>query len=193
MAVEASPDFAALARARVPDADVQIGDALALAGDSAFDLIYARYLLAHLHDVDAAINAWCAALAPGGVLVLEEPESISSSDPDFARYEAISSALVQQRGGVFYAGPLIARANLPLGTERIVDDAVVIDVTAGEAAAMFWRNVAVWGADAIAAGLADRGEVDGLIDRMRASEGDSTRGLFEWRQRATAIAVTRAG
>jgi SAM-dependent methyltransferase len=93
----------------VPTATIVVGDALALDAADSYDLIYARDLLAHLPDVERAIRVWCAALAPGGVLVLEEPESIASTDPDFARYEHIASGLVQARSGVFYAGDVLAQ------------------------------------------------------------------------------------
>jgi len=190
--IEASAEFAARARAHAPRATIVIGDALALGTGTQYDVIYARYLLSHVTDVQAAIDTWCGALAPGGVLVLEEPEHIRSTDADFARYEQISSALVQASGGVFYAGPLIAAVTLPTGVRRIVDDAIAIDVTAAQAAAMFWRNAAVWGADAVAAGLTSGDEIDELVERLRQREreGDPTRGLFDWRQRQTALIRT---
>ena len=195
--VDASREFAARARNRVPAATIVLGDALALDALDLdvlppYDLIYARYLLAHLPDVERAIHTWCAALAPGGVLVLEEPESIASTDPDFARYEQIASALVQATDGVFYAGPSITAVSLPSGIERLVDESIAIDVTGSEAAAMFWRNAAVWRDDAVAAGLATGDEIDALVARMREREGtDTTRGLLDWRQRQKALTRAR--
>jgi SAM-dependent methyltransferase len=147
------------------------------------DLVYARYLLSHLGDTAAHIERWCRALTPGGSLVLEEPESIRSTDGDFARYEAISTALVQAAGGVFYAGPHIAAAPTPAGFLRAYDDAVPIEVTAGEAAAMFWRNARAWHPDALERAGVDVLEVQALAARLRTRENDPTPGLFDWRQR----------
>src|SRR5207244_1530263 len=89
--VDASDQFLDRARMLVPDATFEQGDALTLAPQVNYDVVYARYLLAHFADVGGAIATWCDALEPGGALVLEEPESIGSTDPDFARYEEISS------------------------------------------------------------------------------------------------------
>ena len=95
---------------------------------------------------------------------------------------------MQSTDGVFYAGPSIAAVSLPSGIERLVDEAIAIDVTGSEAAAMFWRNAAVWRDDAVAAGLATGAEIDALVARMREREGtDTTRGLLQWRQRQTAL------
>jgi trans-aconitate 2-methyltransferase len=149
------------------------------------DIVYARYLLSHFDDIAAHIGRWGRALTPGGSLVLEEPESIRSTDPDFARYEQITSALVQAAGGVFYAGPHIASTPAPASLVRTYDDTVAIEVTAGQAAAMFWRNARAWSADALERADIDRAEVRALAARLQAREGDMTAGLFDWRQRQT--------
>jgi len=155
-----------------------------------FDLAYARFLLAHLGNGAAAVELWCRELSTRGCLVLEETESIASDDPDFARYEAISRGVVQSRGAPLYAGPLIARIEPPAGFERIIDRVVDIDLTAGEAASLFWRNIPNWAARAVDEGLASRVELDALGDRLRVREADDQRGCFEWRQRQTIIAAS---
>jgi protein-L-isoaspartate O-methyltransferase len=150
------------------------------------DVIYARYLLSHFSDIARYVELWSRALAPGGSLVLEEPESIRSTDPDFARYEQISAALVHKAGGgVFYAGPYIASSTDPIGVVRTYDDTVAIDVTAGQAAAMFWRNARAWNSDSLQRAGIDVVEVHALAARLQARELDATVGLFDWRQRQT--------
>jgi trans-aconitate methyltransferase len=149
------------------------------------DLVYARYLLSHLAGIPDHLARWCRALRPGGYLVLEEPESIASTDPEFASYERIAASLVQSTGAPFYAGPAIARAATPPGVERIHDETVAVDLTAGEAAAMFWRNARAWDRDALTRAGHDPAEVRAVADRLRAREADPTRGLFDWHQRQT--------
>jgi trans-aconitate methyltransferase len=147
------------------------------------DLAYARYLLSHLADAGGYVERWCRALRSGGWLVLEEPEVITSTDPDFATYERISAALVQTAGAPFYAGPLLAALATPTGMRRVHDEAVVIDVTAGQAASMFWRNARAWDRAAVARAGHDWAVVQQLADRLQARENDPTTGLFNWRQR----------
>jgi SAM-dependent methyltransferase len=147
------------------------------------DVVYARYLLSHLADAGGYVDRWSRALRPGGWLVLEEPEVITSTDADFAAYERISATLVQTAGAPFYAGPLLAALPTPAGMQRVRDEAVVIDLTAGQAASMFWRNARAWDRGAVARAGHDWAVVQQLADRLEARENDPATGLFNWRQR----------
>jgi SAM-dependent methyltransferase len=176
-------------RARASGVDAELADVTGpLPDGQSYDLAYARFLLAHLGDGAAAVELWCRGLTPHACLVLEETESISSDDPDFARYEAITRGIVQSRGAPLYAGPSIARIEAPTGFERMVDRVIDIDLTAGEAATLFWRNIPNWAEQAVAEGLASREELEALGKRLRDREGDDRRGCFEWQQRQTIIA-----
>lgn len=182
--VELSPSYAVEAKARagtVTRADVA---ALPIAQRSV-DVVYARYLLSHFDDVAAYVAEWARTIAADGYLVLEEPESIRSRDPDFAEYERVSSAIVRASGGTFYAGPLIAATPTPPGFTRVHDATRAIDPSAAEAASMFWRNARAWPADAIGQAGFTRDDVARLAERIRAREDDVTRGLFDWQQRQT--------
>jgi trans-aconitate 2-methyltransferase len=185
--IDLSEAYVAEAAANAPDqCSFVVGDvgATPLPGAPA-DVVYARYLLSHLDDMEGYVTRWCAAVAPGGHLVLEEPEAIDSSETDFALYERVSSGLVQSAGGVFYAGPLIAAVPTPAGFERVHDDTFSIDVTEGEAAAMFWRNARAWDRDALKRAGYNADDVMTLADRLQVREHSPTRGLFDWRQRQT--------
>ena len=177
--IEASPSFVAAAVARVASAQFVLADVTSPLPHAPFDLVYAHFLLAHLPDVGAALHVWRDALAPGGALVLEETGLIASDDPDFARYEALVRARVDGAGGIMYAGPLIV-ANLPGDLEVLVDRTIALDITAGQAAAMFWRNLATWGSEAVAAGLIADPERVALLARLRDRDTDTTAGLFTW-------------
>lgn len=177
--IEASPSFAAVAAAAVPSARFEVADVTAPLPGAPFDLIYARFLLAHLPDIGAALRVWRDALAPNGALVLEETGLIASDDPDFARYEGLVRARVGGAGAIMYAGPLIA-ANLPGDLKVLVDRAISLDITAGQAAGMFWRNLATWGDVAVVAGLVTDAERADLLARLRDREDDDAHGLFTW-------------
>ncbi len=185
--VDASPVFVAQARRALPVATFVVADATRPLPHGPFDLVYARFLLAHLPDVAGALHTWVRALHPGGLLVLEETEHLTSTDADFARYEAVSRARVGAQGALLYAGGAIA-AVLPFAAVEVVIDRVVpLDLTAGQAAAMFWRNLATWGSDAVADGLLGEDDRSALLDRLAARVEDPTRGLFTWTHRQTVL------
>ena len=177
--IDASPAFVAAAAVAVPQAAFAVADVTDPLTGPLFDLVYSRFLLAHLPDIRHALAVWCNALSPGGALVLEETGLIASDDPDFAAYEELVRTRVGRAGAVMYAGPLI-RINLPPELDVIVDRAIPVDLTAGEAAAMFWRNLATWGPNAVADGLIAASECEGLLARLRSRDTDTTRGVLTW-------------
>lgn len=65
----------------------------------------------------------------------------------------------------------------------VVDRVITLDLTAGQAAAMFWRNLAAWGEDAVTQGLISDWSRISLLARLRARKSDQTRGLFTWTHR----------
>ena len=192
---DASSAFVTAARRGVPDAEFVIADVTGPLPGAPFDLVYARFLLAHLTDVPGAIAHWLASVGPGGVLVLEETESIRADEPVFARYEALSVARVARSGAAVYAGPAI-RAALDSGrldsdtaadVEIVVDRVLDLRPTVGQAAAMFWRNLATWGDDAIAQGLIAEADLAHLLTALRAREGDDSPGPFAWGHHQTVL------
>ncbi len=187
--IDASEAFVDLARTSVPVATFVVGDVTQPLPGAPFDLIYARFVLAHLHDAPAAVANWTAALAPGGSLVLEETEHISTDDPDFSEYEALVRRRVGITGAQVYAGSLI-RADLPSRLEVVVDRVLAVDLTAADAAAMFRRNLEAWGSDAIDQGLVTKSGCADLLERLRARESDNTRGCFDWTHRQLVARTT---
>lgn len=187
VAVELSDAFAAQVRERVPAARVIVGNVTEpLPGG--FDLVYARFLLSHLPDIESLVAAWCRALAPGGFLVLEEPESIEASDPLFARYEELVAGVVAVSGADMYAGATLARCATPDGFRRMVDQRVDPGITAGTAAAMFWRNARAW--DSRVDSLAAPGEVDRIVEQLQARVDDPRLDAIEWRLRQLVLTRT---
>jgi trans-aconitate 2-methyltransferase len=133
-------------------------------------LIYARLLLAHLPDPLGLVARWRTQLARGGVLVLEEVEAIDAPPGVLADYERLVTALVATEGGTMAVGPELGAA---LGGECV--DVPVDEADAGH---MFALNLATWGDDAVARGLATAAEVErlaaGLAALARGPRGAAT-------------------
>ena len=185
-AVEVSPAFAAAARSRVPRATVLEGDVTdpdVLAVGRA-DLVYARCLLAHLPDVGAAIATWRQWLAPGGRLVLEEPERIDTDDAVFQRYLQVASSAVAARGATMLAGSLVHAAVANLDGVRI-DREVSHPVATTDAATMFQLNLVTLRHDP-AAGL-DQKEAVELAAGLAARRSDPGTGAITWHVRQVVV------
>jgi hypothetical protein len=85
-------------------ADYQVLDAGHLSGlTDRYEVVYARYLLSHLADPQAMVQAMVDRLTPAGWLVLEDIDfpahSCDPPCPAFERYVELYQALVSGRGG----------------------------------------------------------------------------------------------
>ncbi len=73
------------------------------------DVIFARYVLSHFPEPEAVAARWLTQLAPGGVLLLEENETITTAEGAFRDYLARAAALVREHGGELEVGARLAR------------------------------------------------------------------------------------
>jgi SAM-dependent methyltransferase len=181
--LDRSPHFVALANERHGSDSIGFAvhdvTAVPLPGAPA-DVVHARLLLAHLPDPPDLVDRWRSQLRPGGVLVLDEIESMTTPPGPLRRYEELVVALVAAEGGTMCAGPLLAGfgGRLP-----------EVDVDAGRAARMYGMNLATWRHEARRRGLAD----DARLDRLAADLADlaehPTDDVVHWVLRQIAIAA----
>jgi trans-aconitate 2-methyltransferase len=146
MAVDFSPAYVAATSARAggPGVEVIEADVLDLPERVAgADVIFVRLLLTHLRDPLAAVALWRERLAPDGVLLLEEVESIATEEGALARYLVLQREMLVANGNELEIGPeLDAR----LGDDPGLRSSTVATFSpgAGVAARMFGMNFATW-------------------------------------------------
>ncbi len=131
--------------------------------------------------------AWAGQLAPGGVLVVEEPEHIETDDPDFRRYLELASVVVGARGGDLYAGRLLADAPVPASAEVVLRRSRSLDVPSGLAATIFSLNLATWKHDPAVAALASADETAELADRLERRGPETATGVIRWWMRQLVV------
>jgi SAM-dependent methyltransferase len=85
--------------------------------ETGYDLVYARFLLAHLGNPTKVLKDMVSALQPGGVLVIEDGEFSASfsypPDEAFTRFVRWSCETVRRRGANLNIGPTLP---MSLGT-----------------------------------------------------------------------------
>lgn len=108
------------------------------------NLISSRFLLTHLHDPDAVIAKWATQLEQGGLLLLEEVESIHTVHPAFGRYLAIVEAMLASQSNRLYAGRIIAELDSPGGLKCTFSELRSVPVRDCDAARMFSLNLNTW-------------------------------------------------
>jgi SAM-dependent methyltransferase len=155
-------------------------DLTALGGP--FDLVFTRLFLVHQPDLTATLRQIAGILTPGGTIVAQEP---LRDPPPFAlpHLDALAPSwhlvadLVQANGVPTDIVPYLpqAAAAAGLGVER-VDGSFVIDRRPERTLRIYSTTLAAARPGAIAAGLADAAEIDGLIAALEAAMGDA----IEW-------------
>jgi trans-aconitate 2-methyltransferase len=116
------------------------------------DLLYCRLLLPHLVDPASVVIGWSTQLASGGLLLLDELESVDAGEPAFVNYlDQVARPVVAAQGADLYVGPLLHGMEDPRSTERIMDRTATFTPAPALTARIFAMNLAV---------LADHGEIE---------------------------------
>ena len=108
------------------------------------DVIFCRFLLSHLADPARMIAAWSTQLAPGGLLLLDEVESIRTAHPRFAMYIRMVEGLLAHECGTLFVGPVLDALPERKTIRRRSSAVARLPVPDRTAAAMFALNLASW-------------------------------------------------
>ena len=144
------------------------------------DLVYCRLLLAHLPDPAAAVLDWATQLTPGGLVVVEEIEWISTSHSLLRAHLSIAEALVAASGARMCAGPLLDSLNREPALECRLAQISEVPVRESRAAAMFGMNVAAWGSRPVALGVCSQTEIDELAAGLATLADSPGEGEITW-------------
>lgn len=133
-----------------------------------FDLMFARFVLTHLPDPESVVAAWADQLRPGGILAIEEVESIESPIPEFVTYLGIQQSMLSSQGNALCVGPRLG-AIAGLENARLQDSRIAyLDVPAARAAGMFQLNLATVREHEFVRGRHDAAAIDELAAGLRA-------------------------
>ncbi len=146
------------------------------------DMIYVRFLLAHLTEPETALFAWAQQLRPTGRLLVEEVEAIETGEPVLASYLQLVTGMLVARGQELAVGQRLA---LFCGGGDLVPQAsrvVEVEPTTGEAARMFWLNFQAW-RDSYFAGRVDTATLRQLEAELRRLIDADDRGRIRWQLR----------
>jgi SAM-dependent methyltransferase len=107
------------------------------------EVIFVRMLLTHLRDPLAAVALWRERLAPGGVLLLEEVESIATEELALARYLELQEEMLHANDNTLKIG---AELDASLSDDPGLRGSEVVEFSppAATAARMFGMNFTTW-------------------------------------------------
>jgi predicted O-methyltransferase YrrM len=154
----------------------RVADVTELDADGEFDVVYSRFLLAHLADPAAAMERLVAAARPGGLVVMEDIDfSGAFCHPEnraYRRFFELFPAAVRAHGGNPTFGPELPGVMARAGVRGI--DVRVMQATGREPDVKLMPALTFENAiDAVAgAGLARREAIEAMVDELYAFAAD---------------------
>ena len=83
------------------------------------DLLHARFVLSHLADPESVLLSWLGQLNPGGSLVVQDDEEITTSHAVLVAYEDMARLLVARKGGDLWVGFGRAPSHRRVGCDEV--------------------------------------------------------------------------
>ncbi|MBV8772750.1 MAG: methyltransferase domain-containing protein [Deltaproteobacteria bacterium] len=108
------------------------------------DLVFSRFLLTHLHDPATQVAKWATQVERRGLLLLEETETIHTSEPVFARYLQVVETILAERSNHLYAGRIVRNLDSPGRLRSVFNEVCSVPVRNCDAARMFVLNLRTW-------------------------------------------------
>jgi SAM-dependent methyltransferase len=147
------------------------------------EIVYARFVLAHVANAAALVDAWATQLLPGGRLLLEEVEWIETSIPAFRLYLDTVEAMLADNGSQLYAGRVLEGLN-PKGARPLRNQRVEFAVANCDAAAMFVPNIATWKSELFIGTRHSPAEIETLTAELQAQlESCASESDIRWTMR----------
>ncbi len=108
------------------------------------EVVFCRFLLTHLEDPEAIVARWATQLNPGGLMMIEEVETILTTHPVFAGYLQIVEAMLASQSNRLYVGSLVGALGPPGRLKPLLNEIRTVPVRSCDAAGMFVLNMKAW-------------------------------------------------
>jgi len=108
------------------------------------DVIFCRFLLTHMRQPLAVVGEWATQLTPGGLLMMEEVGSISTTKDVFATYMGMVEAMLAHQANRLYMGPVLNNMHDTDSLKRQTSRLRRLKVPTEEAATLFYLNLQNW-------------------------------------------------
>jgi SAM-dependent methyltransferase len=177
MGVDRDSGFVRAARESHPEVRFEALDVAELSKlGQRYDIVYARYLLSHLSDPEAAVRVMMSATRPGGRVVLEDIDfDLHVAEPRpaaFDRYLELYEAVVRRRGGDPFLGRRLFGLSQRAGLQRVQAAVQVSVFTQGEEKRISSLTLSGIRESLVAEELATGAEIDGVLEELAELEAD---------------------
>jgi len=162
--LDASPVFVAEARTRHgADLEFELHDIVGVPFPvDAPDVMFCRFLLAHLRSLREVLAAWAGVAAPGGWLVVHETESLQADHPALRQYYRLLGQMQHHHGQALHVGAVLEAEFAGSGWRLVESQRRLLEKPAADMAGLHLANLRTWRDDEYAQRAFDSGEIAGL-------------------------------
>lgn len=147
------------------------------------DLIYARFLASHLPVPERAISGWAKQLEAGGLLLVEEVDSISTKVAAFDEYLKIVSEMLARYGSELFVGARLATTQWNTDLWIDINRTTEVRPTTREAPRMFSLNMSNWRYDPYVEATYPSGKLETLAIELDRLTSFAETGQIIWQMR----------
>lgn len=176
--IDADPDLIEVARDRHPgegtvELDYRTGDATDLPfADDTFDLVFTRFLLAHLPEPEAAVREFRRVCRPGGLVAVQEPDFASTGawppSPAYEQAKELSRPLFDVEAGRKAWKQLLDAGVLDLDVEA----EVIVETEGNTVRRLVTRSLEAIGGPLVEEGVLEADECEHLVAEAREIENE---------------------
>jgi len=152
------------------NAEFRPGTVTELREESAFDLVFGRFVLTRLREPEKALTRMAQATRPGGLVVVEDIQFTGHfchpACPAFDRYVTLYQEVVQRKGGDPNIGPRLLEMFLDTGLEDVELDVIQPTYRQGpgkQIAAVTMEHIRE---AVVGAGMASDEEIDTIVAEL---------------------------
>lgn len=152
------------------------------------DLLYCRFLLAHLQNPFAAIERWSTQLRPQGQLLIEEVEWIHMENEIFVTYLDMVTATMAAQDNRLYLGPELDQWEQVGPLRQVSSQVGQVVATTQQVATMFHMNIQTWKHNNFAKSKYGENKIAELEDELKIlREGTEDHNKHMWGMRQVAL------
>ncbi|PWT81449.1 MAG: hypothetical protein C5B58_09845 [Acidobacteria bacterium] len=151
------------------------------------DLIYARFLASHLAEPEKTISGWGRELEPGGILIIEEVDSISTNVAAFDGYLKIVSEVLAQHGNELFVGSRLAAIQWDVDLRIQVNRSTDVRPVIRQAARMFSMNLPNWRRDPFVEATYPPEKLESLAVELDRLTAFADTGRIAWKMRQISL------
>ncbi len=141
--MDISDYYLELAQQQFPQLNFVKQDLTQWNSNAKYDMLYCRFLLSHMSNLNQLLTSWIDHLSPGGKLIIDELEDIYTDIPVFQQYLEMNRSLINSQGAELYIGKILN--DLVKGLNILVNQSDLIHVSDSLAAQWFYPNtVGIW-------------------------------------------------